>query len=101
MLLEARQFIVDHPARFLSALGTHVALSACALALATLIAVPAGILLSRTPRPALVAITTANNGRTPPSLAVLAPLMPPLRPRFAPSLFALTPLAGPPLLLQT
>src|SRR5438309_7930960 len=100
MLLEAWQFIVDHPARFLSALGTHVALSACALALATVIAVPAGIWLSRTQRLALVAITTANIGRTLPSLAVLALVMPLLGTGFAPSLFALTLLALPPVLLN-
>src|SRR3954468_18169043 len=101
MLLEAWQFIVDHPARFLSALGTHVALSACALALATAVAVPAGIWLSRTQRLALVAITTANIGRTLPSLAVLALVMPLLGTGFAPSLFALTLLALPPILLNT
>src|SRR5438309_2941971 len=100
MLLEAWQFIVDHPARFLSALGTHVALSACALALATVIAVPAGIWLSRTQRLALVAITTANVGRTVPSLAVLALVMPVLGTGFAPSLFALTLLALPPILIN-
>lgn len=101
LLIEAWQFIVAHPDRFLTALGTHVALSAAALALAVAIALPVGIWLSGTQRAALVAITTANIGRTLPSLAVLALVMPILGTGFAPSLFALTLLALPPILLNS
>jgi osmoprotectant transport system permease protein len=101
LLIEAWQYIVAHPERFLSALGTHVALSAAALALAVAIALPVGIWVSGTQRAALVAITTANIGRTLPSLAVLALVMPILGTGFAPSLFALTLLALPPILLNS
>ncbi len=101
LLIEAWQFIVAHPDRFLTALGTHVALSAAALALAVAIALPVGIWLSGTQRAALVALTTANIGRTLPSLAVLALVMPILGTGFAPSLFALTLLALPPILLNS
>jgi osmoprotectant transport system permease protein len=101
LLIEAWQFIAAHPERFLTALGTHVALSATALALAVAIALPVGIWLSGTQRAALVAITTANIGRTLPSLAVLALVMPILGTGFAPSLFALTLLALPPILLNS
>ncbi len=101
LLIEAWQYIVAHPGRFFTALGTHVALSAAALALAIAIALPAGIWLSGKQRAALVAITSANIGRTLPSLAVLALVMPLLGTGFAPSLFALTLLALPPILLNT
>lgn len=100
LLAEAWQFIVAHPDRFLSALATHIALSASALGLAIVIALPIGVWLSGTRRAALVAISAANIGRTLPSLAVLALVMPLLGTGFMPSLFALTLLALPPILLN-
>jgi len=101
LLVEAWQFIVDHPQRFFGALSTHVALSACALSLAIAIALPIGVLLADRRRAALVAISAANIGRTLPSLAVLAVAMPILGTGFMPSLFALTLLALPPILINT
>jgi osmoprotectant transport system permease protein len=101
LLVEAWQYIVAHPDRFLSALATHVALSAAALGLATAIALPTGVWLAGTRRAALVAINVANVGRTLPSLAVLALAMPLLGTGFLPSLFALTLLALPPILLNS
>jgi osmoprotectant transport system permease protein len=101
MLLEAWQFILQHPDRFLSALVRHVELSASALAIAICVAVPAGIAFAARPRAALAAITVANVGRTLPSLAVLALVMPILGTGFTPSLFALTLLALPPILINT
>ena len=101
LLVEAWQFILAHPQRFLSALGTHVALSASALAIAIAIAVPLGVVLSGTRRAAQFAIAGANIGRTLPSLAVLALVMPIMGTGFVPSLFALTLLALPPILINT
>ena len=101
LLVEAWQFIVAHPGRFFGALTTHVALSAAALGLAIAIALPVGVLLADTRRAALAAITAANIGRTLPSLAVLALVMPVLGTGFVPSLFALTLLALPPILINT
>ncbi|MEO5701866.1 MAG: ABC transporter permease [Casimicrobiaceae bacterium] len=101
LLLESWHWLLDHPDRFLSALGTHVALSASALFLAIGIAVPIGIRIAGTRRAALVAVTIANIGRTLPSLAVLALVMPVLGTGFTPSLFALTLLALPPILINT
>jgi osmoprotectant transport system permease protein len=101
LLVEAWQFIVAHPERFFSALFTHVALSAAALGLAIAIALPAGVLLADSRRAALAAISAANIGRTLPSLAVLAIAMPILGTGFVPSLFALTLLALPPILINT
>jgi osmoprotectant transport system permease protein len=101
LLVEAWQFIVAHPQRFMTALSTHVELSAAALAIAIAIAVPVGILVSGMRRAAPVAIAAANVGRTLPSLAVLALVMPVLGTGFMPSLFALTLLALPPILINT
>lgn len=101
LLVEAWQFIVAHPDRFFAALLRHVELSAAALSLAILVAVPIGIALAARPRAATTAITVANVGRTLPSLAVLALVMPILGTGFAPSLLALTLLALPPILINT
>jgi osmoprotectant transport system permease protein len=100
-IVEAWQFILTHPGRFFGALFTHIALSASALAIAIAIAVPLGISIAPRARAALAALTTANVARTLPSLAVLALVMPVLGTGFAPSLFALTLLALPPILINT
>ena len=101
MLASAWQYIVEHPDRFGAALWRHISLSAVALAIAAAIAIPLGIWLARKARYALVAINAANIGRTLPSLAVLALMMPLLGTGFAPALFALTLLALPPILINT
>ncbi len=101
LLVEAWQFIVEHPQRFFAALLTHIELSAGALAIAIAIALPLGVWLSAHARAAQAAIATANIGRTLPSLAVLALAMPLLGTGFAPALFALTLLALPPILINT
>jgi len=101
LLVEAWQFILAHPGRFAVAVTTHVALSAAALGLAVAMAVPVGVLLANRRRAMLLAITAANVGRTLPSLAVLALVMPLLGTGFVPALFALTLLALPPILINT
>ena len=101
MLADAWSYLVAHPAQFVTALSVHVALSAAALAIAAAIAIPAGIYSAHRPGAAFAAINVANIGRTLPSLAVLALAMPLLGTGFAPSLFALTLLALPPIVLNT
>src|SRR5438046_3055709 len=101
MLADAWHYIATHPAQFTTAFGVHVALSACALAIAALIAIPLGIVAARRAGFALTAINAANIGRTLPSLALLALMMPILGTGFAPSLVALTLLALPPILINT
>ena len=101
MLADAWHYIATHPAQFTTALGVHVALSAGALAIAALIAIPLGIVAARRAGFALAAINAANVGRTLPSLALLALMMPILGTGFAPSLVALTLLALPPILINT
>jgi osmoprotectant transport system permease protein len=101
MLEAAWQYIVTHPAAFGQALGVHVALSASALLLAALVAIPAAIVASRRPTLAVAITQSANIGRTLPSLAILALVMPILGTGFTPSLFALTLLALPPIVQNT
>jgi osmoprotectant transport system permease protein len=101
MLIEAWRYLAAHPAQFAVALGVHVALSAAALAIAASLAIPAGIYAAHRPAVAFAAVNAANVGRTLPSLAVLALIMPVLGTGFAPSLFALSLLALPPILLNT
>ena len=101
LLVEAWQYLAAHPKQFGVALGVHVALSALGLGIAAAIAIPIGIRAAHRPGVALAAISAANVGRTLPSLAVLALVMPLLGTGFAPSLFALSLLALPPILLNT
>jgi osmoprotectant transport system permease protein len=102
MLSEAWAYIVANPPAFAKAAGVHVALSASALTLAALLAIPAAVWLARRGGPAALAgVNAANIGRTLPSLAVLALVMPVLGTGFKPSLFALTLLALPPILINT
>jgi osmoprotectant transport system permease protein len=101
MLAAAWDYVLAHPSQFATAFATHVALSVAALTLAAAIAFPTGIIAARRPGIALAAVSVANVGRTLPSLAVLALVMPLLGTGFAPSLFALTLLALPPILLNT
>src|SRR5437773_10590609 len=101
LFIEAWDYLAGHQAQFLAALWRHVALSASALAIAATIAVPLGVRLADSHGAALVAINAANIGRTLPSLAVLALVMPIMGTGFAPSLVALTLLALPPILINT
>ena len=101
MLAGAWEYLIAHPAQFAVALGVHVALSVAALAIAAAIAIPAGMYAARRTGLAFATVNVANVGRTLPSLAVLALVMPLLGTGFAPSLFALSLLALPPILINT
>ena len=101
MLADAWNYVLAHPAQFSRALGVHIALSASALMLAALISIPAGIAVARRGGLSLAVVNAANVGRTLPSLAVLALVMPLLGTGFAPALFALTLIALPPIVTHT
>lgn len=101
MLAQAWAYLIAHPSQFGTALGIHIALSVAAISIAAAIAIPLGIYVAHRPRAAFAAINVANVGRTLPSLAVLALVMPVLGTGFTPSLFALTLLALPPIVLNT
>ena len=101
LLGAAWAYVADHPAQFVGAVVAHLELSGLALAVALVIALPAGIWISRSPRAALVTLGAANTARTIPSLAVLAFALPFLGIGFLPSLIALTILGLPPILTNT
>lgn len=84
----------------------HVQLSGAAVAIAVCIALPAGLYLGHTGRGGFVAINIANLGRALPSLALIAlglvaSIALGLGLGFWPTLFALVPLALPPILTNT
>lgn len=101
MFAEAWTYLLTHPAQFSRALMVHISLSASALLLAALVSIPAGIAVARRHRLSLAVVNAANVARTLPSLAVLALVMPLLGTGFAPSLFALTLIALPPIVTHT
>lgn len=81
----------------------HVALSGLAVLVAVAVALPVGLVLGHTGRLGFVAVNIANLGRALPSLALLAFALPlafalGLGLGFWPTLFALIPLALPPIL---
>lgn len=79
----------------------HVELSLLALALATLVFVPLGILFARWAKGGSGAVGTIASIRVIPSLALIFLFYPLLGLGFQPALVALTILAGPPLILNT
>ena len=101
MLIDAWNYILTHPTQFWRALGVHMSLSASALLIAALVCIPAGITVARRGKLSLAVVNLANVGRTLPSLAVLALVMPVLGIGFAPALFALTLIALPPIITHT
>jgi osmoprotectant transport system permease protein len=101
VLVAAWRYVIDNPALFRGALLTHLELSGLALALALVVAVPAGIVAAHSARMALVAVNAANVARTLPSLAVLALMLPLLGIGFLPALVALTILGIPAVLTNT
>lgn len=79
----------------------HLELSAVALLVTLLIGVPGGAILARHPRYAFIALSTANLGRTIPSLAILALAYPIVGTGFAPAVIALIALGVPPVLVAS
>jgi osmoprotectant transport system permease protein len=101
-LVRAWQYVQADPGLFAGQLARHVVLSAAALALGALVAVPLGVGLARLPRAAAeTTLRAVNTARTVPNLAILALALPFLGIGFAPSLAALTLLAVPPILTNT
>jgi osmoprotectant transport system permease protein len=85
---------------FTQLLLTHVELSALALIIAILIAVPVALAVRNTPTGATVAINVGNIGRAVPSLALLALALPFFGFGFTSALLALAALAVPPILIN-
>lgn len=72
VFVDAVEFIVDERRLLLEKTWEHVQLSAAALAVAAVIALPLGLVLGHLHRGSFVAINVANIGRALPSLAVIA-----------------------------
>jgi osmoprotectant transport system permease protein len=85
---------------FTQLLITHVELSALALIIAILIAVPVALAVRNTPTGAAVAVNVGNIGRAVPSLALLALALPFFGFGFTSALLALAALAIPPILIN-
>jgi osmoprotectant transport system permease protein len=100
MLYDAWTYILKNPGTFQAALVTHLWLSATALIVGTLVALPLGVALARRPRTALVIINFVSTLRTIPSLAVLAIMLPIFGTGFVPCAIALTIYAIPPILIN-
>jgi osmoprotectant transport system permease protein len=90
-----------HPALFAATVGEHLLLSLVGLGLGIAVALPLGLAVAHRPLLAEWTITLAGIGRTVPSLAVLAALLPLLGVGFTPSVLALALLALPPVLVNT
>ncbi len=78
----------------------HIELSAVAIIIATVVSLLVGVAVNRSDWASTVAINVGNIGRAVPSLAVLVFVLPFLGIGFAPSLFALTVLGIPPILIN-
>jgi osmoprotectant transport system permease protein len=92
------------PARTLE----HLEISAVAMAIAVVVAVPAGLVIGHTRRAEFLAVQTANLGRAIPSFAILSiaylvmlRIAPDLAFGFAPTVVAMVLLAIPPILTNT
>ena len=94
-------FASAHRDEILAAVRAHAELSASALAIAVLIAVPLGIWCAHDRRAATAVVGLATAARVVPSLAVLTLVLPVLGLGFRPALVALTLLAVPPILINT
>jgi len=97
----ALQYVQLHPARFGDALLQHLWLSIAALMTATILALPLGILFSRTDQWRRWMMPVFSGLRVIPSLAILALMIPLLGTGIAPALLALIILAIPPILTNT
>ncbi len=100
-LLQAWEYTLGHRDVFWSSVTTHLELTVLALAIAALLAISTGILLTRYRRAAFAVINGASLGRTVPILAILALLLPILGIGFRPALVALILIAIPPILINT
>ncbi len=70
--VDAFRFMGDHSGLLWTKLGEHLELSAAALGVALVLAVPLGVWLGHLHRGSLLAINLSNVGRALPSLAVIA-----------------------------
>lgn len=98
---EVIDYFSTHGTEYLQLLAEHIGVSALALLVAVVIAVPVGILCSRSALAEKISIGAASVLRIIPSLAILIFLVPVLGTGVFPAVVALTVLAIPPILINT
>ncbi|MGH3132225.1 MAG: ABC transporter permease [Gaiellaceae bacterium] len=98
VFVDALEFVVDERALILEKTWDHVVLSAAAMAVALVLALPLGVWLGHLHRGSFLAVNVANVGRALPSLAVIAIGIAFLGVGFANVTLALVVLAVPPIL---
>jgi osmoprotectant transport system permease protein len=91
-------FFADNPGLLLQKAGEHIALSALAISIAIVLALPLGVLLGHVHRGSLLAINTSNVLRALPSLALIAICLAFFGLNLVPITVALVALALPPIL---
>jgi osmoprotectant transport system permease protein len=97
----AWNFVSTHSDLVLSEIGTHMVISAEAVAIAVVVGVPLGVWLGHIHRFSFLAINVSNIGRALPSVAILAILLPFTGIGRADVIIALVVLAFPPILTNS
>jgi osmoprotectant transport system permease protein len=87
--MEFLQFMVERKGQIFFLTLQHIEVSAIAVFLSILIAVPLGVLITRYRKLASMVVNTANVGQTVPSLAILGMVIPVLGIGLKPAVFAL------------
>lgn len=98
---EILAYLLRNLDKYYEAVAIHITISAAAMIISILIAVPVGVLCAKKGGVAYSLINAFNILRIIPSLAVLVLVMPVLGTGFTPALLALTLLAIPPVLINT
>ena len=93
-------YMLAHRDEIIVAVRTHAGLSAAALCIAALAAIPLGVWCAHHKSASAFVIAAVNAARVVPSLAVLTLMLPVLGLGFKPALVALTLLACPPMLIN-
>src|SRR5687767_7212096 len=101
LLAETWAYMVQNADRVREALFVHLGLSFGALAIAMLIFIPLGVLVSTGGKTTTAIVGAVAAVRVIPSLAVILLLLPVYGLGWKPALIALTVLAGPPLVINT
>ena len=101
LFVDAGRFVADHPHLILEKTWQHILLSAAAMAVAIVIALPLGVWLGHVHRGSLVAVNVANVGRALPSLVLIGLGIVILGVGFANVTVALVVLAIPPILTNS
>ncbi|WP_026881511.1 ABC transporter permease [Clostridium akagii] len=101
MFNEVIKFIISNHTQYYKAVNIHIIISITAVLISIIIAIPAGILCSRSTKVLYPVLNFFNFLRIIPSLAILVLVLPILGTGFVPALVALVILGIPPMLTNT